>query len=148
MNAAPIGDEHTNGSHAMPSTVSPVLSAKERPVTVAFIRFYSWRRLCAVLIAFGALLRIVQYATNRSLWLDEAAFARNVLDRSFAQLLLPLDYLQTPPMGFLLLEKLATSALSGSEYALRLLPLLAGILSLFLACAVARRSPVSAEAGR
>src|SRR5687767_12002909 len=122
MNAAPIGDKHSYGGHAVPFAASPVLSAKQRPVTVALIRFYSWRRLCAVLVAFGALLRIIQYAANRSLWLDEAAFARNVLDRSFAQLLLPLDYLQTPPMGFLLFEKLAVSVFGGSEYALRLLP--------------------------
>lgn len=113
---------------------------RSHPITLGLLRFYSWRRLGAVLIGMGIVLRVVDYAGNRSLWLDEAAFARNVVDRSFSELLLPLDYLQTPPIGFLFLEKCAIAVLGNSEYAFRLLPLFAGISSLFLANAVAKRS--------
>lgn len=91
-----------------------------------------------ILIA-GALLRIAQYCSNRSLWCDEALLALNVLHRSWSGLLKPLDYNQGAPIGFLLLEKLSAEILGGSEFALRLVPLLAGVSSLFVFWRVARR---------
>ncbi|MFN2398762.1 MAG: hypothetical protein ABR543_09030, partial [Gemmatimonadaceae bacterium] len=112
----------------------------DHPITLGLLRFYSWPRLGALLLGMGIVLRAVDYAGNRSLWLDEAAFARNLVQRSFAELLLPLDYLQTPPIGFLFLEKIALVIFGNSEYSLRLLPLFGGISSLFLANAVARKA--------
>jgi hypothetical protein len=91
------------------------------------------------LITLAAVLRIRQYAANRSLWLDEAKLSLNVLHRNFAQLWQPLDYHQGGPIGFLLLQKSATLLLGTSEYALRLVPLLAGILSIFLFYLLAKR---------
>jgi len=93
----------------------------------------------ALLLASGVVLRVVPFALDRSLWLDEAKLALNVLDRSPAQLFQPLDYDQAAPVGFLLLEKAAVRALGESERALRLVPLLAGLASLGLVYAVARR---------
>ena len=66
------------------------------------------------------------------MWRDEAALAMNIIERSYAGLLQPLDSYQAASLGFLLLEKTAVLALGGSEYALRLIPLLAGIISLVL----------------
>ena len=98
------------------------------------------RRLALVLLVAGAALRLLQYLSNRSLWLDEAALARNVLDRSAWRLVsTPLDYVQTAPPGFLLAEKLVTTLTGGSEYALRFIPLVLGLISLPLFLAVARR---------
>jgi hypothetical protein len=91
-------------------------------------------------IAFGALLRIAQYLLNRSLWVDEASLALNILHRSYSGLIKPLDYYQGAPFGFLVLEKLAVQSFGPSEYALRLLPLISGVLSLFLFYEVARKS--------
>jgi hypothetical protein len=99
----------------------------------------------ALLLATGAALRIVPFALDRSLWLDEAKLALNVLDRPPAQLLQPLDHDQAAPAGFLLLEKLAVDAFGESERALRLVPLLAGLASLWLVYAVARRWLTGAE---
>lgn len=100
---------------------------------------WSSHRLPWVIIGLGLILRLVQYASNRSLWLDEALLALNIINRSFLELLQPLDYNQGAPIGFLMLEKLAVQAFGTSEYALRLFPLIAGILSLFLFYVVARR---------
>ena len=69
---------------------------------------------------------------NRSLWADEAVLALNIVNRSYWELLQPLDYEQGAPVGFLLVEKLAIGVFGNNEYALRLFPLLSGIISLFL----------------
>jgi 4-amino-4-deoxy-L-arabinose transferase-like glycosyltransferase len=100
-----------------------------------------------VLVGLGAVLRFRQYAANRSLWLDEALLALNILHRPLKALLGPLDYNQAAPLGFLLLERLATRAFGGSEYALRLLPLLSGLGALVLFRWLALRLLPSIEAG-
>lgn len=63
----------------------------------------------------------------------------NILHLTPAQLLKPLQNYQVAPVGFLLLEKLSVHHLGTSETALRLLPLLCGVASLFLFLGVARR---------
>ena len=60
-----------------------------------------------LIILFGTLLRLTQYLSNRSLWLDEANLALNIVNRSFLQLLKPLDNNQGAPIGFLMLERSA-----------------------------------------
>jgi hypothetical protein len=88
--------------------------------------------IIASLIVLGLSLRMAQYFANRSLWLDEASLALNITDRSFAGLIQPLDYYQGAPVGFLLVEKLISEVFGYRDYILRLLPLLAGTISLFL----------------
>jgi hypothetical protein len=80
----------------------------------------------------GAALRLWQYLANTSLWIDEAAVARNIIDRSPAALLQPLDYAQVAPPAFLLSEKALVTLLGSSEWALRLFPLLCGLLAIVL----------------
>jgi hypothetical protein len=84
-------------------------------------------------------LRLWQYLANSSLWIDEIAVARNVIDRSFGALLGPLDYAQTAPLGFLFATKAATVLFGTGELALRAVPLVCGLCSLVLFRAVARR---------
>jgi hypothetical protein len=83
-------------------------------------------------IGIGVLLRLRQYATNRSLWYDEAALALSILRRSPSRLWQPLEYHQGAPVAFLMIEKLAGKLAGYSELALRFVPLLAGILALFV----------------
>jgi hypothetical protein len=97
------------------------------------------RLLVLLLLAVGTLLRLLQFAVDRALWLDEALIVRSVLTRGFGGLLQPLEFGQTAPYGFLALERLAVMLLGTGEYALRLVPLLAGLGALFLFPAVARR---------
>jgi hypothetical protein len=84
------------------------------------------------LVALGIGLRLWQMTGGASLWGDEVALARNIVERSYTDLLRPLDYGQVAPPGFLLLEKLTWSVLGGSDWTLRLVPLLAAIVSVFL----------------
>jgi hypothetical protein len=105
---------------------------------------FEWMKLSDVwlvrtLLLLGVLLRLRQYLFNRSLWLDESLLTLNLLSRSAPELLKPLDYHQGAPLGFLMLEKAAISFLGTSEMALRLIPFLAGIASLFLLAQVAKR---------
>jgi uncharacterized membrane protein len=80
----------------------------------------------------GVILRIRQYLTGRSLWLDEAMLALNIVNRSFFELFKPLDYDQGAPIGFLMAEKVFNVLFGRTEYALRLFPLILGLLSLWL----------------
>jgi len=96
-------------------------------------------RLSLIIISFGILVRLVQYLFNRSLWNDEAALALNIVNRSYAELLQPLDYNQGAPLGFLMVEKLAIELFGNNEYALRLFPLISSIAALFLFYQMARR---------
>ncbi|MDB9527133.1 glycosyltransferase family 39 protein [Oscillatoria sp. CS-180] len=89
-------------------------------------------------ILIGVLLRVVQYALDTSLWIDEAFLALNILERSPAELLDPLSYRQGAPYGFLVLTKGATLLLGTDEWVLRLLPFLSGIASLLLFQKLAR----------
>lgn len=84
------------------------------------------------IITIGIALRLRQYLANRSLWLDEAMLALNIIHKDVWGLFGKLDYEQGAPLGFLLLEKLAASLFGDGERALRLLPLLAGCASLVL----------------
>ncbi len=97
------------------------------------------------LVAAGFILRLRQYLTGRSLWLDEAMLANNIVSRSFAGLTQWLDYDQQAPIGFLWLQKTATQIFGDSEYALRLIPLLAGCAALGVMYLLSRR--LSALAG-
>ena len=88
----------------------------------------------------GVVLRVAMFLANRSLWLDEALLALNVLDRDLAGLLEPLAFNQGAPAGFLAVQELVVAGFGASEYAFRFVPLLAGIAALPLFAVAAKRS--------
>lgn len=100
--------------------------------------------IAALLVLAGLALRLRQYLSGRSLWLDEAMLALNIVGRDFAGLLKPLDYNQGAPLGFLLLEKLTITLLRNGELTLRLPSVIAGCLALVFFYLLLRRflSPV------
>jgi hypothetical protein len=87
----------------------------------------------------GGILRLWQYLANASLWIDEAALARNIIERPLPELFGSLPYAQVAPPDVLAVEKAAVTLFGTSEYALRLFPLISGIGALFIFRAVARR---------
>jgi uncharacterized membrane protein len=93
----------------------------------------------SLLILAGAILRLRQYLTGRSLWADEAMLALNIVERDVARLFQPLEFDQGAPIGFLLVEKLLHSLLGTHEFVLRLFPLLVGLTSLGLFYLLLRR---------
>jgi hypothetical protein len=100
---------------------------------------FGFRGLLAGTIALGAALRIAQWGHNRELWHDEAYLALDIAKRSYVELVGPLSHNMNYPIAFLLSTKLVTNCLGTSEYALRLLPLVAGIVSILLFVQLSRR---------
>ena len=113
----------------MQQNISKDLNERDKPQN---IKLFSSDKVSFVIICFGILIRLIQYFFNRSLWADEAVLALNIVNRSYLELLQPLDYDQGAPIGFLWIEKLAIQLFGNNEYALRLFPLLSSILSIFI----------------
>lgn len=105
-------------------------------------------RWLAAAATFALVTRLLQYASNRSLWYDEVLLAWNVRLRDFIGLAQPLDNGQGAPIGFLWATKSLTLLWGDSEWVLRLLPLLASLASVLLLWRMATRwfSPQTAFA--
>ena len=91
-------------------------------------------------IALGVVLRVQQYLLNRSFWEDEASLAINLVNRSFIGLTQLLDYHQAAPIGFLFIEKFFIDLFGNHDFVMRLFPLIAGILAVYLIYRIARDS--------
>lgn len=76
---------------------------------------------------------------NRSLFIDEASLARNIVEKGFLSFFQVLDYDQYAPPFFLSISKGFTLLLGANEPALRAWPLLAGILSLWLLLQISKK---------
>lgn len=76
---------------------------------------------------------------NRNLWYDEANLATGIISLPFSKIAGGLPYDQSAPLFFLYLEKLMVCFFGPCEMALRLLPLLAGLLSLFIFSKIVRQ---------
>jgi len=83
-------------------------------------------------------LRLWQYLANSSLWIDEAALARNIIDRPVMALLAGLEDAQVAPPAFLLVEKAVVAVAGSSEFALRFFPLLCGLVALVVFARLAK----------
>lgn len=83
-------------------------------------------------VLLAAAIELRAYAFNRSLWLDEASVALNITHRGYRALTEPLALSQAAPIGWLWLEHAAVQAFGPHEQALRLLPVLSGLVSLLL----------------
>jgi len=92
-----------------------------------------------LILIFGAVLRIGQFIFNRSVTEGEAALALNIIDRSYAGLLKPLDLVQAAPYGFLFIQKTMLNIFGNNDYSLRIFPQLCGLISLFVFWTVAKK---------
>jgi hypothetical protein len=98
-----------------------------------------WLRLVLLAMGFGIACRLTQYLIASSLWYDESFVALNFLQKSFRNLLGPLDWDEAAPPGFLIAEKIIAAALGRSELTLRLLPMIASLAALVCFAALSRR---------
>ncbi len=98
-----------------------------------------WPRLFRVLpyllIAVGIFYRVQIYLFNCPLNADEACTAVDLLARNYAEIITnQFSYSDLPnrPIPLLLIDKLVMDVMSGSEFGLRLYPLLCSLLALIL----------------
>ena len=113
--------------------MSRLASSLARPRAFAFTSgVAAW-----LILGVGVILRLVEYASNRPLYLDEELLRANLVGRPVFDLSGPLLHDQLAPPGFLVAERLAAWSLGGSAYALRLFPLICGVTALFLVRRVA-----------
>lgn len=116
------------GKHARPPSGLPALLRSG---------WVTWLPL--LLIALGAEMRVRQWWGARSLWLDEALIARSLVSRDYAGLVAePLQGDQAGPVLWLWSTRLSLDLLGEGERALRVVSLLAGVVSLVLAWRLAR----------
>ncbi len=102
--------------------------------------------LLVTVLVVGTALRLSHYLLGRSLWLDEARLALNIATRSWTELLNPPAYDQSAPLLFLAGVKGLTVVFGVHEWALRALPMAAGIGVVWLIYPVVRQfaGPVAA----
>ena len=98
-----------------------------------------WNGLAIATLLFGVAIILAQYLRRDGLRGDEAALALNLFERTYGELLQPLDYNQGAPFGFLAIQKFVTQVLGKGEYALRLVPTVASISSLVMLYSLGRR---------
>lgn len=86
-----------------------------------------------IVLASGVALRLFHYIYNRSLWTDELYLCSGLLHLNYTELASGLlDHQQKAPIGFLWPVKMVMDVFGRNEMALRLIPLIAGMVSLFL----------------
>jgi hypothetical protein len=112
----------------------PMIPEKYRSALSLLAKVIVW-----MIILIGIVLRLVLYFQNRNLIIDEANIVRNLHERNFIELVLPLKYEQYAPPIFLWIEELLSLILGYGEKALRLYPLLSGIASLIIFRSIMRR---------
>ena len=87
----------------------------------------------------GIVARVDLWWQGRAFWRDELALVQSLDTYSLTGLLGPLSDTQSAPPGWLLVERLVTTALGTGERAYRLIPLLAGCATLVLVALLARK---------
>src|SRR5437868_2377332 len=107
----------------------------------------SYSRWVWLMASLAVALRLQQYLYNRSLWLDEALMAYNLLRRSYGQLTQHLDYQLVAPFAWLFATKSSSLLFGNNELSLRLPVFVAATLGVVAVCFLAKRLlPVRAAA--
>ena len=95
--------------------------------------------ILASFIIIGIGLSFLNFLNFRSLWVDEAMLALNIVKKPTHELLQPLDFNQVAPIGFLLIEKLFASLLGSADWTMRIFPLISFLVSTFLLFSVTNK---------
>jgi hypothetical protein len=109
-----------------------------------------WRDMrdhpAGVIVGLGVLLRVWGYLLNRTYWLDEGTLLSNLTGTAICDFSSHLRGDQLAPFGFLIIERIMVNLLGNSGYATRFVPLVCGIVALWLfkLLAFRRMSPSAA----
>lgn len=110
-----------------------------RPIRLGGLLGWVGRHKVGVLLGLGVVFRVAQYLDDRPYWLDEHSLWANIARMTWSGLTAPLIGTQLAPPGFLAVEWAALRGLGDSRWALRMVPLLGGVASLFLFARAAGR---------
>ncbi|MBD3672955.1 MAG: glycosyltransferase family 39 protein [Planctomycetaceae bacterium] len=97
------------------------------------------RRWMGVFLVVGLLMRCSRYLMHFPMWEDECFLSVNFIDRSYGELLAPLQYHQVAPVLFLWIELTAVKLFGYHEFALRFFAFASSLAGLFLFVHLARR---------
>jgi len=98
------------------------------------IESFTW-----LVVALGVLLRVVEYAGYRDLYMDEQSLLHNLTGLAVFDFHTTLREEQLAPPGFLVVERLLVRLRLDPVWAARFFPLLCGVSAVFLMRLVARR---------
>ena len=99
-----------------------------------------WARAQLFVVACAALARAWRYFDNRPLWGDEAKLALNIVNRDAVTLAtMPLDYGQSAPPLFLVVERTLVVIFGNHELVLRAFPFAASLGALWLFSRIVQR---------
>jgi hypothetical protein len=92
-----------------------------------------------VLAIAGTALKIYQWYFSKPLWVDEEMLLLNVRDRGFSELIGPLWLNQAAPLGWLAVQRWVLSEFGTNDRAVRAMPVLFGVATLWVALWMAQR---------
>jgi hypothetical protein len=95
--------------------------------------------LTAALALAGTALKIYQWYFSKPLWVDEEMLLLNVRDRAMSELIGPLWLNQAAPLGWVALQRAVITEFGTSDRAVRAIPVLFGIGTLWVAWWMAKR---------
>jgi hypothetical protein len=103
-----------------------ILTKLNNTLRISELKKYSIEEIAiALLLMVGIFISLFQFLSNRSLWVEEAMLALDIIHKNSFELLKPLEeYRQVAPILFLQIEKLFSTLLPDTEYGLRIFPLL------------------------
>jgi len=126
------GQSSRRGSTSALETIGAFLSI---PVP----RLFTIEKLTWLMVALGVLLRVLEYAQHRNLYMDEISLLNNLTDLAVFDFHTRLSEDQLAPPAFLVVERLLVRLRLDPVWAARFFPLVCGIGSVFLMRLVAFR---------
>lgn len=102
---------------------------------MSFKKIFNVNILCLLVGVVGIFLRLKLYLENRSFWQDEAYVALDISVRTFKDIISLKPFasdLIFPSVGFAFFQKLIITLFGNCEYTFRFLPLICGIVSIYL----------------
>lgn len=105
-----------------------------------------WHLLSALVALAGTVLNIYQWYFSKPLRVDEEMVLLNVRDRAMSELIGPLWLNQAAPLGWLALQRVVVVEFGTADRAVRAIPILFGIGTLWAGWWIAKRwmTPVAA----